>query len=98
MASLLCCCYYIGLANILTYVLNSQEGSKSKDEVAGTKVCIVENWIQFPVVTLNSSDLIYIPADTLVDTHRHMNRLRNEKKIILAVYRTAIITILLSNH
>ena len=69
MTFLLCCCYYIGLANILTYVLNCQEGSKSKDEVSGPKVCIVENWIQFPVVTLNSSDLIYIPGDTLVDTH-----------------------------
>ena len=32
-------------------------------------VCIVENWIQFPAVILNSSDLIYIPADKLVDTH-----------------------------
>ena len=51
------------------HVLNCQEGSKSKDKVSGPNVCIVENWIQFPVVTLNSSDLIYIPADTLVDTY-----------------------------
>ena len=97
MTFLLCCCYYIGLANILTYVFNWQEGSKSKDEVSGLKVCIVENWIQFPVVTLNSSDL-YIFLLTDGHTHRHMNRLRNEKKIIVAVYTTAIITILLSNH
>ena len=69
MTFLLCCCYYIGLANILTYALNCQEGLKSKDEVSGPKVCIVENRIQFPVMTVNSSDLIYIPADTLVDTH-----------------------------
>ena len=75
MTFLLCCCYFIGLANILTYVLNCQEGSKSKDEVSGPKVCIVENWIQFPVVTLNLSDLIYIPGG---HTHRHMNRLRKE--------------------
>ena len=69
MTFLLYCYYHIGRANILTYVLNCQEGLNSKDKVSGPKVCFVENWIQFPVVTLNSYDLIYIPADTLVDTH-----------------------------
>ena len=28
----------------LTYVLNCQEGSKSKEQVSGPKVCIVKNW------------------------------------------------------
>ena len=37
----------------LTYVLNCEMCSKSKEQVSEPKVFIVENWKQFPIVTLN---------------------------------------------
>ena len=61
----------------LTYVLAvSQEGSKSKEQVSRPKVCIVENWKQFPVLTLNlcrtsqyrTRLILYNPADTQMGT------------------------------
>ena len=49
-------------------------------------ICIVENWIQFPVVTLNSSDLIYIFLLTHWWTHSQTHEQTEKEKNIVAVY------------